>query len=89
MNKKYRKTYLNYILKISNLTVVAASYLTTFICCFSDVGDSPSDQVQEDLDSEVYPSEDGKIILISNNTSVRLVNLPVIVVILLRQMFPY
>lgn len=27
MNKKYRKTYLNYILKISNLTVVAASYL--------------------------------------------------------------
>lgn len=26
---------------------------------FSDVGDSPTDQIQEDLDSEVYPSEDG------------------------------
>ena len=25
-----------------------------------DVGDSPTDQVQEDMDSEVYPSEDGK-----------------------------
>jgi len=23
------------------------------------VGDSPTDQVQEDMDSEVYPSEDG------------------------------
>lgn len=27
----------------------------------SDVGDSPSDHAQEDLDSEVYPSEDGTI----------------------------
>lgn len=25
-----------------------------------DVGDSPTDQVQEDMDSEVYPSEDGE-----------------------------
>jgi len=25
------------------------------------VGDSPTDQVQEDMDSEVYPSEDGNI----------------------------
>lgn len=25
-----------------------------------DVGDSPTDQVQEDMDSEVYPSEDGR-----------------------------
>lgn len=24
------------------------------------MGDSPTDQVQEDMDSEVYPSEDGK-----------------------------
>lgn len=26
----------------------------------SDVGDSPSDHAQEDVDSEVYPSEDGE-----------------------------
>lgn len=25
-----------------------------------DVGDSPTEQVQEDMDSEVYPSEDGE-----------------------------
>jgi hypothetical protein len=29
----------------------------------SDVGDSPSDHVQEDMDSEVYPSEDGEYIV--------------------------
>lgn len=32
--------------------------LTRFLR-FRDVGDSPTDQVQEDMDSEVYPSEDG------------------------------
>lgn len=26
-----------------------------------DVGDSPSDHTQEDIDSEVYPSEDGTL----------------------------
>lgn len=26
------------------------------------MGDSPTDQVQEDMDSEVYPSEDGNAI---------------------------
>lgn len=26
-----------------------------------DVGDSPSDHAQEDIDSEVYPSEDGTL----------------------------
>lgn len=30
----------------------------------SDVGDSPTDQVTEDPDSEVYPSEDGKCIVV-------------------------
>lgn len=37
-----------------------AKYLHIFLVpCFSDVGDSPSEHTQEDLDS-VYPSEDGK-----------------------------
>lgn len=31
-----------------------------FLPLFSDVGDSPSDHAQEDIDSEVYPSEDGE-----------------------------
>lgn len=31
-----------------------------------DVGDSPTEQVTEDPDSEVYPSEDGKLIAILN-----------------------
>lgn len=31
---------------------------------YRDVGDSPTDQAQEDMDSEIYPSEDGKVILI-------------------------
>jgi hypothetical protein len=37
-------------------------YNFTFILLLfcSDVGDSPSDHVQEDMDSEVYPSEDGE-----------------------------
>lgn len=33
-----------------------------FFSHFSDVGDSPSDHTQEDIDSEVYPSEDGKFV---------------------------
>jgi hypothetical protein len=31
----------------------------------SDVGDSPSDHVQEDMDSEVYPSEDGEYFVVA------------------------
>ena len=34
-----------------------------FFFFYSDVGDSPSDQVQEDMDSEVYPSEDGTFLI--------------------------
>jgi hypothetical protein len=37
--------------------------LSLYLFC-SDVGDSPSDHVQEDMDSEVYPSEDGEYILV-------------------------
>lgn len=29
---------------------------------YGDLGDSPTEQNAEDLDSEVYPSEDGKLI---------------------------
>jgi len=32
---------------------------------YSDVGDSPSDHVQEDMDSEVYPSEDGEYFVVA------------------------
>lgn len=32
-----------------------------------DVGDSPTDQVTEDPDSEVYPSEDGMFFLLYKN----------------------
>lgn len=33
---------------------------------FSDVGDSPTEPGTEDIDSEVYPSEDGKFYQILN-----------------------
>jgi hypothetical protein len=36
------------------------SFILHFCLFCSDVGDSPSDHVQEDMDSEVYPSEDGE-----------------------------
>jgi hypothetical protein len=41
---------------------IACTVLMNLFC--SDVGDSPSDHVQEDMDSEVYPSEDGKCIVL-------------------------
>lgn len=36
------------------------SLILKLVFLFSDVGDSPSDHAQEDVDSEVYPSEDGQ-----------------------------
>jgi hypothetical protein len=36
------------------------TFIVLLFC--SDVGDSPSDHVQEDMDSEVYPSEDGEYV---------------------------
>jgi len=42
-------------------------YSFTFVLLLfcSDVGDSPSDHVQEDMDSEVYPSEDGEYFVVA------------------------
>jgi len=39
------------------------------------VGDSPTDQVQEDMDSEVYPSEDGNTIFFKIFGTVELENI--------------
>lgn len=33
-----------------------------FLCFYRDVGDSPSDHAPDDIDSEVYPSEDGMLL---------------------------
>lgn len=46
-----------YVTLEGQLYVASMRYLL-FHC--RDVGDSPTDQVQEDMDSEVYPSEDGE-----------------------------
>jgi hypothetical protein len=44
---------------------MASFVFTVLLYLFSsDVGDSPSDHVQEDMDSEVYPSEDGECIVL-------------------------
>lgn len=45
----------------SDLKVLFIKCMLKWVFIFSDVGDSPSDHVQEDMDSEVYPSEDGMI----------------------------
>jgi hypothetical protein len=39
------------------------------ICYFvnSDMGDSPSENLHDDIDSEVYPSEDGKYLIFCVN----------------------
>jgi len=45
------------------MTLYNFTFISLLFC--SDVGDSPSDHVQEDMDSEVYPSEDGEYFVVA------------------------
>ena len=45
------------------MTWCSFTFILLLFC--SDVGDSPSDHVQEDMDSEVYPSEDGEYFFVA------------------------